>query len=256
MRECTMKRKPVLALINHPRSFIGWGAVLLMFPWLWGCAKPINIPPLSSEEIAHFQAAANYPHASYRIEPGDTLQIRYPFHQEMNQDELVRPDGKVTATMLGEIMVAGMSTSDLEALLRERTSHRLRNPEVTVMVSRLSDKSVFVGGEVGKPGVVPYRLGLSPLQAVIASGGFRDTARVDSVILIRTGGEADTFVSRKLNLAEVVTQGTKEPIYLAPQDVLFVPRTAIADANLWVRQHITDLIPFLRGSVGANARVQ
>jgi len=227
-----------------------------MFPWLWGCAKPINIPPLSSEEIAHFQAAANYPHSSYRIEPGDTLQIRYPFHQEMNQDELVRPDGKVTATMLGEIMVAGMSTSDLEALLRERTSHRLRNPEVTVMVSRLSDKSVFVGGEVGKPGVVPYRLGLSPLQAVIASGGFRDTARVDSVILIRTGGEADTFVSRKLNLAEVVTQGMKEPIYLAPQDVLFVPRTAIADANLWVRQHITDLIPFLRGSVGANARVQ
>jgi hypothetical protein len=58
-------------------------------------------------------------------------------------------------------------------------------------------------------------------------------------------GEGDAFVSRKLNLAATVTDGIKEPISLAPHDVVYVPRTPIADANLWVEQHITGLFPFM-----------
>jgi protein involved in polysaccharide export with SLBB domain len=123
-----------------------------------------------------------------------------------------------------------------------------------VDITRFGEKNVFVGGEVGKPGLVPYREGLSPLQAITAAGGFRTTARTDSVILVRTG-EGDAFVSRKLNLAATVTDGIKEPISLAPHDVLYVPRTPIADANLWVEQHITGLFPFL-GNIGAGYRIQ
>jgi protein involved in polysaccharide export with SLBB domain len=190
----------------------------------------------------------------YRIEPGDAIQIRYTHHPEMTQDDVIAPDGKINAKLAGEIDVAGMTTDDLEQLLVKRTSDHLKNPEVVVSVTRFSEKLVYVGGEVVRPGILPYRRGLTPLQAVAASGGFRDTARVDSVILVRTGGSEKNFIARTLNLEQVVMDGIKEPISLAPHDVIFVPRTAVADANIWVRQHISDMIPLFRGvGVGATA---
>jgi protein involved in polysaccharide export with SLBB domain len=85
------------------------------------------------------------------------------------------------------------------------------------------------------------------MQAVAASGGFRDTARTDSVILVRSSGSETNFIARKLNLEQVVRDGVKEPLPLAPKDIIFVPRTEVSDANIWVRQHITDMVPLFRG---------
>ena len=114
-------------------------------------------------------------------------------------------------------------------------------------VVRYGDKFVYVAGEVARSGTLLYRKGLTPLQAITASGGFRDTARYDSVILVRTGGSEHTFIARKLNLEQTTNVGVKEAVTLAPYDVIFVPRTGVADANIWVRQHITDMIPLFRG---------
>jgi protein involved in polysaccharide export with SLBB domain len=249
-----MERDRVRSLRNQIRfPILQTVTLFIILPLLWGCGAPITIPPLSLEEIPRIEAAGNYPHQIYRIEPGDTIRIQYTFHREMDQEEVVRPDGKITTKLVGEIGVSGMTPEQLETLLVGRTADQLRNPEVIVGITRFGEKNVFVGGEVGKPGLVPYRKGLTPLQAIIAAGGFRTTARLDSVILVRMG-EGDVFVSRKLNLAATVTDGIKEPISLAPHDVLYVPRTEIAEANLWVEQHITGLFPFL-GNIGAGYRI-
>lgn len=229
---------------------------LIILPLLWGCASTITVPPLVSEDLPGFEAAGNFPHNIYRIEPNDALQIRYPYHSEMNQGDadrgkglVVQPDGKITAIMVGEITVAGMTTTELEKLLVERTSDRLRNPEVVVSIASFAEKNVYIGGEVGRPGMVPYRKGLSTLQAIIAAGGFLETAQKESVVLVRTGGSENNFISRKLNLGEAITDGVREPFYLAPHDVIYVPKTGIAEADLWVKQHITELFGFLRPSV-------
>lgn len=236
----------------HQKVFPIFQAVaLIILPLLSACGAPINVPLLAPEEIPHLEAAGNFPHRIYRIEPGDSLQIRYTFHHEMNQEVIVQPDGKITATLVGEVAAAGMTTAALEKLLVGQTSDRLLNPEVVVSISRFAERNIYIGGEVGKPGIVPYQKGLSPLQAIIAAGGFKDTAQPESVILIRTGGSDNNIVSRRLNLTEAITDGIKEPIYLAPHDVVFVPKSAIADVNLWVQQHITDIIgPFFRGVGG------
>lgn len=222
--------------------------IFLLLSALWACSAPLAVPPLALEEIPKFEAAGNYPDRNYHIEPGDTLQITYTFHPEMNQQVLVRPDGKATLTMVGEVPVLGMSANQLEQFLVNRTSDRLRNPEVVVSITQWAERTVYIGGEVGKPGNIPYRKSLTPLQAIIAAGGFRDTARADSVILIRAAGPNDKFISRRVDLAEAIHNAQKELIYLAPHDVIYVPRTAIADADLWVKQHIIDLIPFFRGT--------
>src|SRR5262245_38708208 len=217
-----------------------------------GCSSPpITVPALTEADINELKALANYPHLAYRLEPGDTIQIRYTHHPEMAQDEVIPPDGKITVKLAGEVDVVGKTTEELEKLLEEKTSTQLKNPDAVVSIVKFSEKLVYVGGEVGRPGTFPYRRGLTPLQAVAASGGFRDTARVDSVILVRTGGQDNKFVARKLNLETVVTDGVKEPLALAPHDILFVPRTDVADANIWVRQHIGDMVPLFRG-VGVN----
>jgi len=217
---------------------------------LAGCGPMIKVPPLTAEDLPRMQEAGNFPEHIYRIEAGDTLSIRYPFHQEMDQEAIVEPDGKIMATRIGRLPVAGITTGELEGLLKERTSDRLRDPEVVVTIRKFSEKTVFVGGEVGKPGAVEYRKGLTPLQAVIAAGGLLNTARLDSIILVRGADSETRFVTRKINLEQAIADGTREPLFLAPHDIVFVPRTFIANANIWVKQHIVDLLPFRLSPAG------
>ena len=213
---------------------------------LLGCGPSVNVKPFSPAELARVQnESAEVERRGYRIEPGDTLLIKYPFHPEMDQETVVRPDGTVTATGVGALNAAGMSSVELANQLKEKTSHRLKNPEVVVSISKYGERGIYVGGEVGRPQMLVYRKGLTPLQAVMAAGGFLPTARLDSVILVRQNG-SEPLLTRKIDLGAVVLKGEPEPITLAPQDVIYVPRTPIANANVWVRQHITDLFPFLR----------
>jgi polysaccharide biosynthesis/export protein len=223
------------------------GVILLLPAALLGCGG-ITLRPITADEIAGLRAAADPSPGVYAIEPGDTLAINYTYHPEMIQQEVVRPDGKITATLVGEVHVAGMTTTQLQRALEQATSDRLRGPEVTVRIARHGDKQVYVGGEVGKPGLVPYQRGMTALQAVVAAGGFRETARLDTVVLVRTDRGGQNILSRTLDLEAAVTSGAEDSITLTPRDVLFVPRTRIANADLWVRQHITDLIPFFRGT--------
>lgn len=110
-------------------------------------------------------------------------------------------------------------------------------------IVRFSEKQVYVGGEVARPGFIPYRRGMTALQAIMAAGSFLDTARLDSVIVIRDSGDPRNSIARKIDLQEVVTGGVPEPLQLAPHDVLFVPKTGVAHADVWVRQHIKELMP-------------
>jgi protein involved in polysaccharide export with SLBB domain len=213
-----------------------------------GCSSGVTVSRLQPEEIPTMQAAGNFPHGDYRIEPGDTIDIRFPFHREMDQREIVRPDGTLSGRNVGELQVAGLSTVELEERLRQQTSTRLKDPQVEVTVIGFAPRSIYVTGEVGRPGLIPYRKGITPLQAVADAGGFRETALIESVVLIRSARDADRFVSRSLDLREVVHEGADQPLELAPRDVIYVPKTRIAQADLWVDQHVTRLFPFIRGT--------
>ncbi len=223
---------------------VGLAAVALT---LAGCGHAVNVPPFSPGEIARLQhEQADIERRGYRIEPGDTLLIKYPFHPDMDQEGVVRPDGSFTATGVGALAAAGLTSVELADELKKKTSHRLKAPEIVVTISKYGERGVYVGGEVGRPQMLVYRKGLTPLQAVVAAGGFLPTARLDSVILVRPKSGSEKFLARKLDLEQVLGDGAAEQVGLLPQDVIYVPRTAIANANVWVRQHITDLFPFIR----------
>jgi protein involved in polysaccharide export with SLBB domain len=85
---------------------------------------------------------------------------------------------------------------------------------------------------------------MTPLQAVLQSGGFRPTAKLDSVVLM-TPGLDGRFTAARMNMDQVVNDGVPERVRLHPGDVVYVPRTWIADANIVVDQYVRGLIPAL-----------
>jgi protein involved in polysaccharide export with SLBB domain len=179
----------------------------------------------------------------YRIQPLDELHVRFTYQPDQNEQVPVRPDGRISLATTGEIMVAGMTPAEVERLVAEKSAGRLRNPEVFVIVTKVAEQRVYVAGEVNHPGYVTLQPGMSPLQAIFQTGGFRPTAKLDSVLLLTPA--AGKWSAARMNMEQVVQDGVAERVRLHPGDVVFVPMTWIADMNVVVDQYVRGLIPAL-----------
>jgi protein involved in polysaccharide export with SLBB domain len=198
-----------------------------------GPVPPILLPP-----------APAVPGPSYRIQVGDELHIRFLYQPDMDEKLPVRPDGRISLVSTGELAVVGLTSADLEKLVAERSAARLRNPEVTVILTKVGDQRVYVGGEVEKPGFVSLRPEMTPLQAVLESGGFRKSAKMNSVLIL-TPAQNGTFSAARVDMAQVVQSGVPERVRLQPDTVVFVPATWISDMNDVIDQYVRGLIPSL-----------
>ena len=218
-----------------------WTALGVASLWTAACASrtPLAaLPPLDAPRSARFTSAEL---GEYRLRPGDLLRVKYLYHPELDVKTAVRPDGIVTLQIAGDIEAAGSTTTDLARTIAQRTSDRLRDPEVSVMVAEVAERKIYVGGEVRVPGFVPYRPGMSPLQAIMDRGGFTDTARTDSVL--RVSAAEDDYQGTRLDLRPALVAGTPDGVQLLAGDVLFVPRTFIGDVNAFVRLYLRGVLP-------------
>ncbi len=179
--------------------------------------------------------------ATYRLAPGDLIDVKFPYHPEENERVPVRPDGRIGLQSAGDVTAAGKTVDELEEEVVARTSRTLKNPVVSVVIVQLAEHKVYVGGDVAKPGFVQYRDGLTPLTAIIERGGFLDTARLDEVLYIKRSGPQLT--TQRIDLKSVLEGDSQEQIVMAPDDILFVPKTWIGQADVWVDQWIRGLLP-------------
>src|SRR5262249_30046175 len=150
---------------------------------------------------------------------GDRLNIKFPYQPLANQELPVRPDGKISLEPTGELVAQGLTPHELEQAIKDKASQRLRDPEVVVIVTGIGDRRAYVGGEVGHPGYVQVQDGMTPLQAVMAAGGFKDTAQKDSVLYIARGADG-AYQASRVDLDDVVTNGTPETVHLIGSDVV------------------------------------
>jgi len=184
------------------------------------------------------------PTSEYRIQSGDELHVRFTYQPELNDQIPVRPDGRISLATTGQIIAVGLTPAELEKLVESKSSGRLRNPEVVVVVTKIAEQRVYVGGEVRKPGYVTLLPGMTPLQAVVQTGGFREPAKLDSVLLL-TPGAGNKFTAARMDMEQVVADGIPERVRLHPGDVVYVPPTWIADMDIVVDQYVRGLIPAL-----------
>ena len=225
---------------------LAWTALVgLVAALVLGCAThspssaSIAPPPGALQPPATPHAAA-----SYRIQVYDELHIRFPFQPNMDEQLPVRPDGRISLASTGEIAVIGLTPSEIEHLVAEKSAARLRNPQVVVVVTKVAEQHVYVGGEVRKAGYVVLVPDMTPLQAIMESGGFLETGKKESVVLL-TPGPGGKFSAVRMDLEQVVNDGVPERVRLHPGDVVYVPRTWIADMDVVVDQWVRGLIPAL-----------
>ena len=204
-----------------------------------GCGRystqPVPLPPMDMVQ----EPGATRESSEYHIQAGDLLRVKFLYHPELDVKVPVRPDGDITLQVAGQIHAAGLTTGELEKVIKERSSDRLRDPEISIMVAQLAERKVYVGGEVRLPGFVAYHEGMSPLQAIMDRGGFTDTARMDSVLRLSPTLDQGT----RLDLTKALSAGVPEGTQLVAGDVLFVPRSFIGDVDTFVRMYIREVLP-------------
>ena len=181
----------------------------------------------------------------YIIQPGDLLEMKFFYNPEMNDGMAVRPDGRISMQLIGEVMAAGRSPANLTKLLREKYDKELKNPEITVIVRSFGSR-IYVDGEVKKPGEVELLRPLTVMQAIARAEGLTDKAWKEALVIRRIKGKEPLVI--QLDLDDVLTgKDFGQDVGLVPFDIVYVPRSPIANVNLWVHQYIRANIPLTFG---------
>jgi protein involved in polysaccharide export with SLBB domain len=191
----------------------------------------------------------------YRIQPGDELDIKFFYNPELNEVVIVRPDGMISLQLVDDVKVADLEPAELDNILTEKYSKELREPVITVIVRTFSRQRVFVGGEVLRPGLITLAPGMDPVQAVMQAGGLRETASPQNAIVIRKGADSRPVPIRfDLNSYMMGNSETAE-FQLQPDDVVFVPKSSIAQLNKFVDEVIRGVLMFNGWAFGFSYRV-
>jgi protein involved in polysaccharide export with SLBB domain len=164
----------------------------------------------------------------YRLYPGDEMDVAFPSAPELNKTVAVQPDGRISLPLVPPQMAAGRSAPELEQQLSAAYANQLLRPDVTVAV-RAQPLKVFVGGEVGKPGVYDMPGDIDALRAIIEAGGFADTAKKREVVIIRRARDGRPMM-RTVNLNQALAgERGAELVPLRRFDIVYVPKTGLAD---------------------------
>jgi protein involved in polysaccharide export with SLBB domain len=191
---------------------------------------------------------ANIPYADwsdyeppYRFYPGDEVEVSVLSAPELNKTVLVQPDGRIALSLIGPVMVADRTIDDVAASLGQAYAAQLLRPQVNVAV-KAAPMKVFVGGEVGASAVYDMNGDVDALRAIVQAGGFKPTADTKRVIIIRRGPDGRGMI-RRINLSRGLHEGGADLAPLRRFDIVYVPRTGVAAAGIFIQQYIRDLTP-------------
>jgi polysaccharide export outer membrane protein len=209
-------------------------AVVTLWVMAVGCSSP---HPAATPAVM-----AQEPAVPYTVGPGDVIDVKLFYTPELDESQIVRPDGIMTLQLIGEVQVQGKTSEELRQELIKRFSTHLINPQVAVFVRRVQDSKYWVAGEVKRPG--PYQmLGRATIVEAImdAGGGTRPTADLKNVLVVRQ--RDGRHYGCLVNVKDIL-QGREGPSFnLQARDIVFVPSTNITKANDWMDQYVNKIIP-------------
>jgi protein involved in polysaccharide export with SLBB domain len=205
---------------------------------------------VSSTTEYHEKLTSALPEQKVVLRPGDEIELKFPYWQELNDTQVIRPDGLITLQLIDSVQTKGLTPEELDEKLTKLYESKIKDPVISVVVRSLVDQRIYVGGEVNKPGLLTLQGEVDVLQAIINAGGFKETAQINHVIVIRKGKESKA-ASYKVNLSRILSgTDTKETFLLQPNDVVYVPKTAIANMDKFMDQYIAQLFLFRGIGVG------
>jgi polysaccharide export outer membrane protein len=157
----------------------------------------------------------------YRLGPGDKLRIEVYKDAQLSQSVQIRPDGKITMPLVGDIEATGKTPLELRDAVVKSLKDYLTNPVVTVIVVEASAAVAYVVGEVTHPGTINLQGGpITALQAIAMAGGLKDFANAKNIRILRKNGTGVQTIA--FNYKDAV-RGTGKEVYLKPGDTVVVP---------------------------------
>jgi polysaccharide export outer membrane protein len=156
----------------------------------------------------------------YRMNPGDKLRIEVYKDAQLSQSVQVRPDGKVTLPLIGDVVASGRTPIELRDTIGAALREYVTNPTVTVIVVEAMAASAYVMGEVNHPGAVSLQAPLTVLQALALAGGLKDFADAKNIRILRKEPGGVQVIN--FNYRDAV-KSASAPIYLRPGDTVVVP---------------------------------
>jgi polysaccharide export outer membrane protein len=184
-------------------------------------SQPSTQPNAQNDKPATTEPQGSWNAPDYVIGPDDTLHISVWKEPDLSETLPVRPDGKISMPLLDDIPAAGMTPELLKELITARLKKYIADPRVTVVVTGMNSRRIFVTGEVVHTGPLPLLPHMTVLQA-LAQAGFTQFANLKGIYLLRTeNGKQEKLL---FNYKEVVKGNHPEQnIALKPGDTVVVP---------------------------------
>lgn len=195
-----------------------WLVMTLVIALLGACSNTAPPPPAPTAEPEFAP--------EYRIGVGDALNINVWRNADLSVQVPVRPDGKISVPLAGDVMVGGKTPLEVSADITAQLATFIRDPYVTVIVTDMGSDQyrsrVRVTGAVNQPVSLPYRQGMTVLDVVLEAGGTSEFANAGDAMLYRRDGER-----LEIDLGRILNRGDMRTNFsLRPGDVITVPKRA------------------------------
>jgi len=167
-------------------------------------------------------ADTQLPLGDYLIGPEDTIEIFVWKNSDLSRVVNVRPDGKISLPLIGDVQAAGISVMQLNTEIVERLKKFYKEPpQVSVIIQQVNSYSIYILGEVRSPGKYLVKSGTTFLQAVTLAGGFTEFASKNKIMVRRkNSGNYEDIISIKYN--EIIS-GVQKNVMMHPGDTILIP---------------------------------
>lgn len=207
----------VKSMFRYLVSLVGFAGVLITS----GCA---------SNQIEEFKKSAegftSYTEGEYRIGVDDVVQVNVWRNPDLSVSVPVRPDGMISVPLIGDVQAGGKTSTEVAETIRQKLSQYIRDPNVAVILSALRSHDylsrVRVTGAVRQARSMPFRQGMTVLDAVLDAGGVNDFAAPNRTKLYRKINNRTEVLN--VELGDILNKGRLETnVQLVPGDVITVP---------------------------------
>lgn len=179
----------------------------------------------------------------YLLQPGDVIDVKFYYSQDLNETVPVRPDGRISLQLVNEVPAAGRTPAALREDLLKRYAPLLRQPEVAVIIKQVAPRRLYIGGEVRTPSLLRVEGPVTLLQAIFEAGGLTRSGKATDVVVLRYNGQPQPeFI--KVNVEAALKGGDLGGnIPLQALDIVWVPRTKVAHLGDFVDQYVRQILP-------------
>jgi polysaccharide export outer membrane protein len=165
--------------------------------------------------------ARAYGESEFKLGPDDVIEVFVYKEPDLSPTVVVRPDGKVSLPLIGELSVNGKTAVDLQKEIAQKLTHYISEPVVNVIVKEVNSAKVSVLGEVKTPGMYKIKDRATVIDAIALAGGFTEYAKRDKVTLIRIDQSGQQHASQ-INVEDQLKGRKGDLYYILPYDKIYV----------------------------------